>query len=361
MDELNFLLILAGIGIVILIAMYSYYQHHKKIRDEIEDFNQKANTFDDVLLSQSSLDNSHESDKSHEPDKSYEAVNSHEQDNSYQSENNVEITSEVGEVGIVAQNNDLIEQELPDSFSASKDEPINIDAVNLMDERSFINASHQNTQVEMNLNSQEQGLVDGVYLHTKRIIANPNPNPQRNPLKSYAKTTQTFASHKKKSQLTQSIKMVYDPLPENVEELIISHSIVAKGEHFNGEKLYKAIENAGLLHGEMDIFHYPGDKKTETFSLFSLANLVEPGTFNLSEAATFSSPGISLFMRLPSRIDNNDAYDKFLKVAIIIATDLDGELCDETRSRLTQQAVTHKKGLIKKLNFELMKAEKIAQ
>lgn len=321
MDELTFLLVLAGIGIVLLVAMFTYYKHHKKIRDEIEDFNHHANIIDDVLL-----DSSNDIDS---------------------------------ERGILSNNSDLIDQQLPDSFSASKEEYINIDKVNLVDERSFINASQQKNQPEANVDNEEQGLVDGVYLHSKRVIA--NPNPQRNPLKSYTRTTETFDSHKKKSNVKQKIKMVYDDLPKNVEELVISHSIVSKGEYFSGENLFKAIETAGLLHGEMDIFHYPGDKKAETFALFSLADLVEPGTFNPDDAAQFTTPGISLFMRLPARIDNNDAYDKFIKVAIIIATELDGELCDETRSRLTQQAVTHKKGLIKKLNFDIMKAEKLAQ
>ncbi|MBE9526659.1 MAG: cell division protein ZipA [Proteobacteria bacterium] len=321
MDELTFLLVLAGIGIVLLVAMFTYYKHHKKIRDEIEDFNYRANSIDDVLL-----DDINDSD---------------------------------AKESLSLKTSDLIDQELPDSFSASKDEHINIDKVNLMDERSFINASHQKKQPEVSLNKDKDGLVDGVYLHTKRVIA--NPNPPKNPLKSYSKTTDTFQSHQKNTKIAQTIKMIYDDLPENIEELIISHSIVSKGEHFTGKDLFKAIETAGLLHGEMDIFHYPGDKKAETFALFSLANLVEPGTFNLDEAETLSTPGISLFMRLPSRIDNNDAYDKFIKVAIIIATELDGELCDETRSRLTQQTVTHKKGLIKKLNFDLMKAEKLAQ
>ena len=320
MDELTFLLFLGGIAIVILVAMFTYYKHHKRIRDEIEDFNHHANAIDDDLLDDSSDINS----------------------------KSVFVNNE----------SDLMEQQLPDSFSASKDEHINIDQVDIMDERSFINASLHNNKSEKLIDDDEQGqgLVDGVYLHSKRVIA--NPNPQRNPLKSYSKTTDTFDSHKKNSAAAQIIKMVYDDLPDNVKELVISHSIVAKGENFSGEKLFKAIETAGLIHGEMDIFHYPGDNKTETFALFSLANLVEPGTFNLSESAQFSTPGISLFMRLPCRIDNNDAYDKFIKVAIIIATELDGELCDETRSRLTQQTVTHKKGLIKKLNFEIMKAEK---
>jgi len=332
---LTFLLILVGIGIVLLVAMFTYYKHHKKIRDEIEDFNQQANHIDDVLLEKTF-------DKSEPPAQS-QVIDS----NKIQAFNN----------------NDLPDQQLPGSFSASREDNFNIDDIQLMDERSFIDASNKNSitnnaAVEMNTDA-EDGLVDGVYLKSKRVIA--NPNPQRNPLKSFSKTTETFNTHIKNTQAEPDIKMVYDPLPDNVEELIISHTILSKEEPFSGDKLFKAIKTAGLLHGEMDIFHYPGDTKPQTFALFSLANLVEPGTFNPAETEDFSTPGISLFMRLPSRIDNNDAYDKFIKVAIIIATELDGVLCDETRSRLTQQTVTHKKELIKKLNFELIKAEKTSQ
>ncbi|MCK5664431.1 MAG: hypothetical protein KAI17_13160, partial [Thiotrichaceae bacterium] len=103
MDELTFLLLLGGIGIVILVTMFTYYKHHKKIRDEIEDFNYHANTIDDVLL-----------------------------DNSKDITPNSEFLSD---------QNSLADQQLPDSFSASKEEHINFDQVNIMDERSFINAS----------------------------------------------------------------------------------------------------------------------------------------------------------------------------------------------------------------------------
>lgn len=135
---------------------------------------------------------------------------------------------------------------------------------------------------------------------------------------------------------------------------------MAKGEHFKGQQLFETLHKAGLIYGEMNIFHYPGDDNADTFALFSLANIVEPGTFDLQDAENFSTPGISLFMRLPSRVDNNEAYDKFVHVAQIIAADLNGELCDETRSQLTQQIITYKKEQIKKLDFDIMKAEKLA-
>ena len=134
-----------------------------------------------------------------------------------------------------------------------------------------------------------------------------------------------------------------------------------KDKYFSGRDLFNALQSAGLSFGEMNIFHYPGDDDAETFALFSVANIVEPGTFNPEDADNFSTPGISMFMRLPGRIGSSKAYDKFIQVAQIIASEINGELCDETRNQLTQQAISYKKELIRKLNFEMDKAEKLAE
>ena len=110
----------------------------------------------------------------------------------------------------------------------------------------------------------------------------------------------------------------------------------------------------------MNIYHYPGDDQPTTYALFSIANVVEPGTFNPAESETFKTPGISMFMRLPTRQDNAKAYDQFIEVAQLLASRLNGELCDEARSTLTQQAIAYKKEQIRKLDFEIAKAQKLS-
>jgi len=52
MGDLTFFLILSGIVIIIAVALFSYYMHHKKIRDEVQEFGHHANQIDDVLLQQ---------------------------------------------------------------------------------------------------------------------------------------------------------------------------------------------------------------------------------------------------------------------------------------------------------------------
>jgi len=311
MDELTFILILAGISVVLLVAMFTYYKHHKNINDEIRDFNHHAHDIDDiddVLLS--------------------DHKNS----------------------GYLHSEDDLDDNELPESFSATKEDNTYLDLdFGLNSEQTDLNKVQNNNDVQ-NHASDDRELVDGVYLNSKRVVDKADDSKQK-PVSTVKK--QTLLQKK-----TQQIKITYDPLPDGVQDLIICHTILNKGEFFSGQQVFNALENAGLSYGEMNVFHYPGDEKTETFALFSVANIVEPGTFDPDNIQAMSTPGLSLFLRLPTG-GNYQAYEKFIRVANVIAHELNGELCDESRSKLTQQAIAHKKELIKKLNFDMTKAQKL--
>lgn len=339
MDELIFILILAGIGVVLLVAMFTYYKHQKKINDEIENFNHHGNTIDDVLLNDNRSSSASSSDDI------------------------------------------LSDSELPGSFTASRQDNFDIDQVNITHDNNYHIKQHIKQQSGSNVSqtkADDRELVDGVFIKSKRVIKTSSDTlSNKHPLSSFKKTTETFASfaEQKKEQTqapepitdvpdsaqdsTQQIKIVYDSVPDGVKELIISHTILTKGEFFSGQQLYKALKNAGLSYGEMNIFHYPGDDKAETFALFSIANVIEPGTFDLLDGE-MKTPGISIFMRLPARVECYEAYDKFIHVAQKIAADLGGELCDESRNQLTQQVISYKKEQIKKLKFEMEKAKKLA-
>lgn len=381
MDELTFLLILAGIGVLLLVAMFTYYKHHKKIHDEIQDFNHHTDDIDDVLLGEHTVKKA--------------------------------VSSGFSKKDPLFSSRSFDDPSMPDSFSATKQENFDIDSIKIS------NDSSENSEP---LNDRD--LVDGVYINSKRTIRNSDALTGTSP-SAFKNTTDTYHSYvnsqkvnsqkvndqkvndrkvstqkqksdvlmadqpetkesssvssqpsstsvptfapveqKQKShssqQPVQTIKVVYEQIPDGVEELIVSHTILTRGDYFSGKKLFHVLQSAGLSFGDMNIFHYPGDDQPETFALFSIANIVEPGTFNLDDVDNFSTPGISMFMRLPTRAGNNEAYEKFIQVAKKIATELDGELCDETRSQLTQQAISYKKEQIKELNFNMAKAEKLA-
>ncbi len=127
------------------------------------------------------------------------------------------------------------------------------------------------------------------------------------------------------------------------EKLHIVMTVMARGgARFSGEALRHALEGADLHHGDMNIFHryeLPGDRHSAT--LFSAANVLAPGDFEPARMDTLSSPGIAMFMRLPGPESPADAFQQMLDAATTVAEDLDGTLCDETRSHLTPQSINH--------------------
>ena len=84
----------------------------------------------------------------------------------------------------------------------------------------------------------------------------------------------------------------------------------------------------------MRIFHrHEQQNNPDSPILFSLANAIEPGFFNLSEMGAFSCTGLILFMRLDNR--DNDLVEQFylmLDTANQLADDLGGEVLDDTRN-----------------------------
>jgi cell division protein ZipA len=68
-----------------------------------------------------------------------------------------------------------------------------------------------------------------------------------------------------------------------------------------------------------------------------VASLVEPGSFDLTRMRSERFPGVSLFLELPGDGDGVTAFDDMLSTAHSLAQTLDGELLDETGSRLSVQ------------------------
>ena len=135
------------------------------------------------------------------------------------------------------------------------------------------------------------------------------------------------------------------------EEVLIINIMAFKGETFNGADLLDAVLKCGMRYGDMDIFHRYSDTKGEGALLFSMANMVKPGTFDLDAMDQFETPGVSLFMTLPLKADSMQSFDLMVECAHSITEALDGELKDEQRSVLTRQTIEHCRQRVR--DFEL--------
>tara|TARA_Y100000389_G_scaffold205119_1_gene263480 strand:- start:2903 stop:3577 length:675 start_codon:yes stop_codon:yes gene_type:complete len=123
---------------------------------------------------------------------------------------------------------------------------------------------------------------------------------------------------------------------KETEKKIVTIRIVSHEKNpFPGDELILSMRGIGLRHGKFGIFHH-FDSEEEKI-IFSVASLVEPGSFDLHDIKNQKIPGISLFLILPTPIDCVDAFDMMLKTARTLSKTLNGELLDETGSTLSMQ------------------------
>lgn len=125
------------------------------------------------------------------------------------------------------------------------------------------------------------------------------------------------------------------------QEVIVLHLMAARGERFAGKPLLDALLKQGFRYGSMKIFHRHQQADGSGEVLYSVANSVNPGTFDLNSIEDFSTPGVTFFMALNGLDTPVQVFDQLCQAARNMASELDGELKDETRSALTRQTVEH--------------------
>ncbi|PVZ41463.1 cell division protein ZipA [Pseudomonas sp. CC120222-01a] len=129
-------------------------------------------------------------------------------------------------------------------------------------------------------------------------------------------------------------------LPPAEEVLVIS--VISRDEGgFKGPALLQNILESGLRFGEMDIFHRHESMAGHGEVLFSMANAVKPGIFDLDDIDHFSTRAVSFFLGLPGPRHPKQAFDVMVAAARKLAHELNGELKDDQRSVLTAQTIEH--------------------
>ncbi|MBE9562365.1 MAG: cell division protein ZipA [Proteobacteria bacterium] len=125
------------------------------------------------------------------------------------------------------------------------------------------------------------------------------------------------------------------------EMLIVLYVVARRQPNFNGEDILTVLEKTGVKYGKMDIFHHYGVGEIKARKpVFSVANIVAPGTLNPQELVNSITPGLALFMRLPGPFGGRVAFELMLNHAERFAEALDGIVEDEKHTLLNQQKIT---------------------
>ncbi|MGF1904091.1 cell division protein ZipA [Aliivibrio salmonicida] len=159
--------------------------------------------------------------------------------------------------------------------------------------------------------------------------------------------------HKESSVVPAPVEPVIIPeiepevVPEPEEDVIVINVHGMGNERFNGNRLFNSLEQNGLIFGDMAIYHRHSDLAGSGKVVFSTANMVAPGHFQVPEGEEFSTPGISFFLPLPCNGEADYNFKLMLQTAQLVASELGGNVLDEKRNMLTPNKIDEYKQRVK--------------
>jgi cell division protein ZipA len=116
---------------------------------------------------------------------------------------------------------------------------------------------------------------------------------------------------------------------------IVTIRVCAVGEaRWSGAQLMAALDLHGLAFGRYQVFHR---KHADGRSLFCVASLIEPGTFDVAEMADQEFRGVTLFAVLPGPIEPLETMDELFGTARGLAEELSGMVQDGKGMPLSPQ------------------------
>ena len=130
-------------------------------------------------------------------------------------------------------------------------------------------------------------------------------------------------------------------MPALEPQIIIISVVMPANQVMSGAALLPSLLTLGMKYGEMGIFHRHQDNAGNGGVSFSLANMLNPGTFDLDTMETFATQGVSLFMALPNAVDAFAAFEQMLSAAKQLAAEFDAQVLDDKRNVLTKQTEQH--------------------
>ncbi|MEO6365826.1 MAG: cell division protein ZipA [Luteimonas sp.] len=128
---------------------------------------------------------------------------------------------------------------------------------------------------------------------------------------------------------------------EDFDKIISLYVAARAGQQLHGSDIVVAGEKAGLTFGHMNVFHRLVEAHPERGPIFSVANIMKPGSFDMAGIQALETPAIAFFLTLPAPLSALEAWDTMLPTAQRMAELLDGVVLDEERNALGRQRIAH--------------------
>jgi cell division protein ZipA len=128
---------------------------------------------------------------------------------------------------------------------------------------------------------------------------------------------------------------------ESFDKIVAIYVAAKAGQTFHGPDIVVAAEKTGLTFGHMSVFHRLVERQPERGPVFSVANIVKPGNFDMADIHAVETPALAFFLTLPAPVTALEGWEMMLPTATRIAELLDGVVLDEDRNALGRQRIQH--------------------
>lgn len=129
-----------------------------------------------------------------------------------------------------------------------------------------------------------------------------------------------------------TVSVLQTPPAQGSRQLIVVLHVAGHGaQGFGGDKVLTALQANGLQYGRMHVFHREA-QQGQGASVFSVANMVEPGELRPEALNGQQVAGLTLFLVLPGPGDAVAACADMLATARALATQLQGEVQNENHT-----------------------------
>ncbi|MEM0955026.1 MAG: cell division protein ZipA [Pseudomonadota bacterium] len=138
------------------------------------------------------------------------------------------------------------------------------------------------------------------------------------------------------------------------QEVLMLHVVSRSEAGFAGDDILQVLLAYNLRFGDMDFFHRHDEAAGRGTVQFSVANMLQPGVFDIDRMGDFSTTGLIFFLSLPGPGDMMGAFELMLETARGVAEHLGGDVLDESRSVATRQTLEHMRQRIRELERKLL-------
>ena len=176
------------------------------------------------------------------------------------------------------------------------------------------------------------------------LSADINLNDEQTPQVTIDDTVSVEQEQKKSVDFTE-------PTEQQEWQMSLAFTVMAQPDKLmDGLEIQRVLEQLDMQFGEMQLFHrYLVSSQKQI--LFSVANVIEPGTLVPDQFDLLQTPGLLLFANLPGPLNGLLLFDEILDAANQLAEQLDGVICNEQREPMTQKDIEAVRSKI--LNFNM--------